>query len=280
MNASISTNQTSSIRLSNSSSSLDFELADAAAKISSASIRVISLSSQSSRAGVDIATGVTIPGVSAGLDVTQNIIRQYMSALELDYSDDLNAELSNKRIINRLYELQGLINGIENATEIVNELGDALVNVMQDKFRSYYASSKAPSGPGREGDFIYEVLRAIQERFGLYDPNNPTDTSDTFDPAMNPRLALTEALQVQIGSGEGFSPAPSSSALLGPARSATPVIEDPAQQAARAISSREAVVREIGRDAETEIERLNREAKEKEREKERSRNNSGKGSGG
>jgi hypothetical protein len=196
-----------------------------------------------------------------------------MSALELDYSDELNAELSDKRILNRLYELQGLINGISNAAQIVEEIGTVREEVMQDKFRSYYASSKAPSDPARQGDFIYEILRAVQERFGLYDPNNPTDTSDTFDPNRDIRLALGEALQVQLGSGEGFSPAPSSSALIGPARSATPVFEDPAQQAARGISSREAIVREVGRGTETEKERLEREAKEKDR----LRNNSGKG---
>jgi hypothetical protein len=205
---------------------------------------------------------LTIPGVTSGLDPVENVIRQFLSALELDYSDELNAELSDRRIINRLYELQGLLNGIDRATEIVEEIGNRREQLMNDKVRSYYASSSAPGAAPLRGDFTYEILRAIQERFGLYDPNNPGDTSDTFDPNSDPRLAMTEALQVQMGSGEGFSPAPSSSALLGPARSATPVFEDPAQQTARGISSREAIVREVTRRTETEEEKRLREERE------------------
>ena len=184
-----------------------------------------------------------------------------MSALELDYSDDLSAELSDKRILNRLYELQGLLRGIDNAAQITEEIGRNREELMSDKLRSYYASSKAPGAPSRQGDFLYEVMRAVQERFGLYDPNNPENISDRFDPDMDLRLALTEALQTQLGSGEGFSPAPSSAPLVGPARSATPVFEDPAQQQARGLSSREAVVREVGRiiGTETEQEKKDRE---------------------
>ena len=242
---SISTNQTSSLSLSNSSSSLDFNLADAAAKISSASVRISSLSSQSSQAGTDIATGETIPGSKTSLDVTQNIIREFMSALELDYSDPLSAELSDKRIINRLYELQGLINGIGRVTEIVEEIGRNREELMAEKMRAY-EPLRPPGAPERKGDFTYEVLRAIQQRFGLFDPNNPTDMTDRFDPSGDLRLALTEALQVQIGSGENFTPAPSGS-KAGPLASATPVFEDPSAQRGRGLSSQEAVVKEIDR---------------------------------
>ncbi len=168
-----------------------------------------------------------------------------MSALELDYSDPLSAELSDKRIINRLYELQGLISGIDQASRVVEEIGRAREELMTDKMRGF-ESSRSVGPPERKGDFIYEVLRAIQQRFGLYDPNNPTDMTDTFDPSGDLRLALTEALQIQLGSGENFTPAPSAS-KAGPLASATPVLEDPSAQRARGLSSREAVVREIDR---------------------------------
>jgi hypothetical protein len=168
-----------------------------------------------------------------------------MSALELDYSDPLSAELSDKRIINRLYELQGLINGIGRVTEIVEEIGRTREQLMADKMQSY-EPLRPPGAPERKGDFTYEVLRAIQQRFGLFDPNNPTNMTDRFDPSGDLRLALTEVLQVQIGSGENFTPAPSGS-KGGPLASATPVFEDPSAQRGRGLSSQEAVVKEIDR---------------------------------
>jgi hypothetical protein len=217
---------------------------------------------------VDISVGETIPGISTNLDATQNLIRQYLSALELDFSDPLSADLSIKRIMNRLYELQGLLTGINRASEIVERVGEDLEGLLNDKLKSFF-SSRSPGGDSNNGDFIYEILRAIQERLGLYDPNNPDDATDTFDPNNDLRTALGELLQTQMGSGESFSPQPSATPLVGPARSATPVFEDPSQQRARGLPSREAVVREVGRAME--------DVTDKEKEIEKIKNDRGKG---
>jgi hypothetical protein len=79
----------------------------------------------------------------------------------------------------------------------------------------------------------------------LYDPNNPNDVTDTFDPQGDLRVALTENLQFQMGSDTPSSGTPS----LPPPRtglsSTQPVGDTYGQGATRVISSGEAVVREL-----------------------------------
>ena len=191
-----------------------------------------------------------------------------MSALELDYSDELAAELSDKRIFNRLNELQGLFNGISQATEVVVEIAQAREALLSDKVRSLkMPKSATPEQP--RTDFTYEVLRAIQERFGLYDPNNPNDVTDQFDPQGDLRVALGENLQFQIGSDTPSSGTPT----LPPPRmglsSTQPVAEKYGQGANRILSSGEAVVREL----------TNRDEAKKEDETENTKNQDEKGSG-
>jgi hypothetical protein len=167
-----------------------------------------------------------------------------MSALELDYSDELSAELSDRRILNRLYELQGLFSGVSRATELVAEIAQAREGMLADKMRGLkLPKSDSPDEP--KSDFRYEVLRAIQERFGLYDPNNPTDVTDRFDPDSNLRVALGENLQFQMGSDTLSS----RNQALPPPRtglsSTQPIIDNYGQGAGRIISSGQAVVREL-----------------------------------
>jgi hypothetical protein len=167
-----------------------------------------------------------------------------MSALELDYSDELSAELSDRRILNRLYELQGLFSGVSRATELVAEIAQAREGMLSDKMRSLKLP-KSDSADQPKTDFSYEVLRAIQERFGLYDPNNPTDVTDRFDPDSNLRVAYGENLQFQMGSDTLSS----QTQALPPPRtglsSTQPIIDKYGQEAGRIISSGQAVVREL-----------------------------------
>jgi hypothetical protein len=186
VNTSISTNQTSSLNLSTSSSSVDFELADLSLKIESASLRIISLSSQSSEAGDDIREGETIAGYVESLEEPQRLIRKFLSALELDYSDDLAAELSDKRIMNRLSELQGLMTGVSQATEVVSQIAQARENALADRDRSLRLP-RNDSAESSTNAFATQLLRAIQERFGSFNPNDLTYlTTTTSSGSLNP----------------------------------------------------------------------------------------------
>lgn len=215
---------------------------------------------------MDIAGGETTPRYIESLEDPLRLIRQFMSALELDYSDELSAELSDKRIFNRLNELQGLFNGINQATQVVTEIAQAREALLSDKMRSLkMPKSDTPDRP--RTDFTYEVLRAIQERFGLYDPNNPNDVTDQFNPQGDLRIALTENLQFQLGSDTPSSGTP----VLPPPRtglsSTQPVPDDYGRGPNRVISSAEAIVREFG----------NREDPKKDRTSEDSKNPDDKG---
>jgi len=193
---------------------------------------------------VDITTGDTIPGDNASLEDPQRLIRKYLSALELDYSDSLSAELSDKRIINRLYELDGLVTGVSQAREVVQEIAQARQEIIADKVRSL----KVPASDSRQdggNDFRYEVLRAIQERFGLYDPNNPNEVTDQFNPQSDLRVALIENLQFQLGRDTPSSATQNSPAPRTGISSTQPIVDKYTQGVNRAISSGEASVREL-----------------------------------
>jgi hypothetical protein len=147
--------------------------------------------------------------------------------------------------LNRLYELQGLFDGINQATQVVAEIAQTREALLSDKMRSLkMPRSDSPERP--RTDFSYEVLRAIQERFGLYDPNNPNDVTDQFDPQGDLRLALAENLQFQLGSDTPSSGTP----VLPPPRmglsSTQPVMDTYGQAPNRVVSSAEAIVREFG----------------------------------
>jgi hypothetical protein len=195
VNASISTNQTSSLSLSNSSSSVDFQLSDAAAKISSTSARIISLSSQSSRAATDVSSGETIRGYRDDIEDPYRLVRQYLSALELDYSDSLSAELSDKRILNRLDELEGLVRGVIRAEEITSKIGEIREYLLSDRRRAATVPRISTDGASGGEDLRAAILRAIQERFGAYDPSPFLDAARYLPPALPSLAPKTETQQ-------------------------------------------------------------------------------------
>jgi hypothetical protein len=229
------------LSLSESSSSVDFQLSDLTARISSASIRIASLSSLSSVAGNDIAQGDTIARDVTSLEDPERLVRRYLSALELDYSDDLSAELSDKRIADRIGELSELPGGISQAIDTVRQLALAREEMLNDRIRGVTAPVTARTAATEE-DFRDRVLRAIQERFGLNDANG-SNVQVALD--NNLRGALNGLLQVQSSSQTRPNQIPSSSSSRNGLSSIQPTMDNTDKANNRIISSAEPLVRDF-----------------------------------
>ena len=183
VNASISTNQASSLSLSKSSSSMDFELDDATQKISSASNRVSSLSSQSSKGDLDVSTGSTIPRIDESLADPFKTIQEFVSALDIDYTSNVDIELSDIRLAYRALEINGLLTGVRYKGETVIEKAEGEEAALDDQERAGKLALKLGSSESaRDIDSIRAgILAQITQRFGPFDPDAPFPLADFID---------------------------------------------------------------------------------------------------
>ena len=131
---------------------------------------------------MDVSSGETIRGVRDDLEDPYRLVRQYLSALELDYSDPLSAELSDKRVLTRLDELEGLVRGVVRAEEIIGKIGEVREYLLSDRRRAAFVPRISTDSAGGGEDLRAQILNAIQERFGIYEPSPFADIGRYMPP--------------------------------------------------------------------------------------------------
>jgi hypothetical protein len=120
-----------------------------------------------SYASQDVSSGLTIAADSASLEDPLRTIRRYLSAIVLDYSDPLSAELSDKRLLNRLDELAGFATGVNLATDSVKALADQVRQMAEDRKRTTdFVRAPAASGSTIQETNNRDILDMIAARFG------------------------------------------------------------------------------------------------------------------
>jgi hypothetical protein len=160
---------------------MDFELDDATQKISSASRRVSSLSSQSSKGNNDVSSGLTIPRSDPNLEEPYRTLQEFTSALDIDYSSDVDIELSDIRLAYRALEINGLFTGVKYKGENVIEKGERELAYDEDRVRAGKLALRAGSSQSSDGDRNQQdILRALAERFGPFDPDQGVPLEDLF----------------------------------------------------------------------------------------------------
>jgi hypothetical protein len=162
---------------------MDFELDDATQKISSASNRISSLSSQSSKGNLDVSSGSTIPHTDLNLDEPFKTIQEFVSALDIDYTSNVDIELSDIRLAYRALEINGLLTGVRYKGENVVEKGQGEEASLTDQERATKMGMRLGSSESsRDVDAIRaDILAQIAQRFGPFDPNAPFPLADYLD---------------------------------------------------------------------------------------------------
>jgi len=162
---------------------MDFELDDATQKISSASNRVSSLSSQSSKGDLDVSTGSTIAHTDEGLADPFKTIQEFISALDIDYTSNVDIELSDIRLAYRALEINGLLTGVRYKGETVIEKAEGEEAALDDQERAGKLALKlGASESARDIDAIRAgILAQITQRFGPFDPDAPFPLADFID---------------------------------------------------------------------------------------------------
>jgi hypothetical protein len=175
---------------------MDFEIDDATQKISSASNRVSSLSSQSSKGNNDVSSGVAIPNVNPNLEEPYRTIQEFTSALDIDYSSDVDIELSDIRLAYRALEINGLFTGVKYKGENVVEKEEREIAIDEDRVRAGKLVLRPGSSQSSEVDATrQQILQALAERFGQYDPAQPFPLGDFLgqDPVLTPPISSSSS---------------------------------------------------------------------------------------
>ncbi len=135
--------------------------------IASASSNIGFLTSSVTVASADIVAGNTVTHDDPTLDPVARYLQNHISAIDLNYNDSLNAELSDLRIANRLDELQGLDNAVDNSTATVKSVANTRVqeakgtiDINKRRIESDDAADKASKSLRKS--VIEDALKALE----------------------------------------------------------------------------------------------------------------------
>jgi len=129
VNSSISTSQASSRSISSSSSSVDLLLFEARQDESGASSRINDYNTLIVAALESISSRESSLQSAPAPTTAEDFIVRFTTGLDLDYSDDQKASLSNLRVSERLRELSGLERIVETNSQGVEALAETRVAI-------------------------------------------------------------------------------------------------------------------------------------------------------